>query len=95
MAWYDDLASDERKPPPRDLDDVTLYEAVLATTPSDTTEQAMVIVPSFSSKHLYGPCPWAPRIVDSDTYATPSKGDRALVAISNEKEVWIVSWWPA
>lgn len=76
--------------------------AVIASTPADTTERVYVTMPHVdgspthpNGKHLHGPCPWTPRVVDSSHYGIPEKGDLALVTFNEEGEPVIANWWAA
>ncbi len=69
------------------------FEAQFANEPA-INEGGMLIIPSLSPTHVYGPCPWAPRFVNGSTYALPSKGDHALVLKSEDEAYWVVDWWP-
>lgn len=68
-------------------------EAVIASDPA-IDEEVYVIIPSFHPTRLVGPCPWTPKLTSSSTYATPTKGDRALVVQSEKDDYWVVDWWP-
>lgn len=81
-------------PPEPETLEVAFREAEIVSNPADATEGVMVVIPSFSPILEHGPCPWSPRIIDGSNYGIPTKGDRALVVISEEKEPWIVEWWP-
>lgn len=72
-----------------------LREATIVSDPADTTEEVWVTIDGDDPPLRTGPCPWTPRIVDSETYGIPSSGDRALLAVSEDNEAWVVSWWPA
>lgn len=74
--------------------DLTAYEAFVLDTPTNATQPVRVRIPSFSETQLFGPCPWSPVILDATELAFPSEDDRALVLISEEKNPWIVQWWP-
>lgn len=41
-----------------------------------------------------GPCPWTPRVDGDGDVLLPNKGDRCLVAMSDENTPWVVAWWP-
>src|SRR5688572_6170827 len=82
---------DEGEPDPKD--EAIAYEAEIINSPA-IDEGAFVIIPNFDPNLKWGPCPWSPRIVSAAEYGTPTQGDRALVMISDEKEPWILEWWP-
>lgn len=78
----------------RSANDRPGLEAIIASTPADETEPVYVTLENFGEDVLWGPAFWEPIILNPADYAIPSAGDRALVIISNEEEVWIVAWWP-
>jgi hypothetical protein len=103
MPEIDGLADDEvlkRQPqgrPTRRIKKLireAFREATIVSTPADTSEGVMVVIPSFKPHIEHGPCPWSAHFVDGDTYATPSDGDRALVVVSEDQNPWVIEWWP-
>lgn len=94
----EELVADPRG---RDEPEPGARKAVIATTPAGTTEPVFVTMPHFdgspefpNGKHLHGPCPWTPRIVDDSHYGIPSAGDLALVTFTENREPVISTWWP-
>lgn len=69
-------------------------EAVIDSEPSGPDQAVWVVIPSFDPELRFGPCPWSPMIASGDEYLTPSRGDRALVSVTEEGEAWVVAWWP-
>jgi hypothetical protein len=94
MAGLADLYRSRESDAEDRFERATLREAVIDSDPADISEAVFAIVPGFADDLRYGPCPWEPRLVDDHEYGTPSTGDRALVAISDEGEAWVVAWWP-
>ena len=73
----------------------TVAAAVIASDPADANDEVFVKLPYIDDgKFLHGPCPWMARIVDGANYGIPTTGDRAIVAFTEEKEPWIIMWWP-
>jgi hypothetical protein len=78
-----------------EVQEPVLWSGEIATDPADTTDPVMVRIPAKDEGvYEYGPCPWEPRIVDGDEYGIPSTGDRALIALDEKGDPWIVMWWP-
>lgn len=84
---------DGRRSPTKDP---THRLATIASDPSNASDPVFVTIKSMDKSEtlLWGPCPWAPRILDATTYGLPSKGDMALVVFTEEEEPWVVEWWP-
>lgn len=93
MGWEDSLASGAPVITP--ADEPVLWEAIVATDPTNSTDPVFVTIAGKDDDlYRYGPCPWSPRIHDADEYATPTRGDRALVAFSDDGSPWVIQWWP-
>jgi hypothetical protein len=77
------------------LSQISVWEAEIATEPASEDEPVFVLIEGKDEKvHRFGPCPWQPRISEANVYTAPSRGDRALVAESDEGEWWVIMWWP-
>lgn len=46
-------------------------------------------------QHEYERCYWTPRVDDAGDLVYPIRGDKCLVAISDEEEAWVLVWWPS
>lgn len=68
----------------------TGYAGIILDNPEDVNNAVRVRIPSFSTLHAFGPCPWMPR--DGEF---PSKDDPCLVILDDQENPWIVAWWPA
>jgi hypothetical protein len=66
-----------------------VYGATVGRTVADPADGVYVLLDSLSDKHLVGPCRWMPRGA-----TLPSKGDDALVCVTEDGEPWMVAWWP-
>ena len=76
-----------------------LYEGIFATTPDGVSEPVLVTIPSIDSTSAFGPCPWAPRILEDGKADMPTKGDTCLVALASISDdggenAWVLQWWP-
>lgn len=67
----------------------SLFEGRIVTAPANPGDGMEVILPGYDPDTAYGPCPWVAR-----PDATPTRGMRCLVGVSDEKEFWVVQWWP-
>lgn len=71
----------------------TFFEAVI-------TETATALSETIGAQELHGneffhpDCRWSPRLDTEGAVLLPEKGDRALVAIDDAGNEWIVEWWP-
>lgn len=87
-----------RDPAGRDEDRRTklprLMAGKFATTPNEDEAAYVLIKHLDDEKHRIGPCPWSPRLLDAGHYGVPERGDRCLVAFTEEDEPWIIEWWP-
>lgn len=76
-----------RVPPPE------TYEAVIADDVTAPGEDAFVVIPAFSNRHVHGPCVWMP-YNDPSGFYYPKRGDRAAVVVPAGGDPWIVTWKP-
>lgn len=65
-----------------------LLEAEVVNSPSDGNDDLYVVIPAFDANFKWGPALFMPKAGE-----LPSAGDRALVGISNENQVWVLAWW--
>lgn len=66
------------------------WHATIASNPNDLSEKVMVIIPDFDPQLQWGPCRWQSR----DDVSLPNRGDPCLVILDNDREPWVVCWWP-
>jgi hypothetical protein len=71
------------------------WEATIAAVTPDGAE---VVISGFDTDRRWGPCPYEPRVALDDDDALylrePVRGDRALVVFDDNREPWVVCWWP-
>lgn len=60
------------------------------TAPSGLGQSFTVVVPSFSTEHVFEIHRW-----ESRALTVPAVGDEVLVIEDEEGEPWVVTWWPA
>lgn len=65
---------------------------LVSRAPADFAHSLFVTLPDFGSDQdlEWGPCRWQSR----DATTLPAKGDQCLVLFDNNKEPWVVAWWP-
>lgn len=89
---------------------VHIWSASVATAPANLGQKIYVIIPAFDSMHHWGPCAWMPRVfpeivnvaegtegehdITIPKVLMPSVGDPCLVLLDNDRDSWIVNWWP-
>ena len=56
----------------------------------DFTDMLMVTIPAFDENLEWGPMRWQSR----DATSLPSVGDHCLVVFDDERNGWVVAWWP-
>lgn len=82
---YDDLP--DRKAPQR------IWSALIASNPVDQSDLVSVTIPGLNDEGQqlrWESCRWQARN-DTDV---PARGDKCLVIIDDNNEVWVVAWWP-
>lgn len=66
------------------------WRGVFSADVADFADRAYVILPEFDESFAWGPCRWQSR----DAVTLPNRGDWCLIIFDNDKEPWIVAWWP-
>jgi hypothetical protein len=70
---------------------VGVSAAVVATSALDLTDTVEVVIPEFDPKQRWGPCKWMPR---GDITTLPARGDECIIIFDNNRDIWIIGWWP-
>ena len=65
--------------------------AVVASSATELTDMVDVVIPEFDPKQRWGPCKWMPR---GDITTLPARGDDCIIIFDNERNIWIIGWWP-
>jgi hypothetical protein len=63
---------------------------VVTTPPADTADELQVVIPDFSSDHVFEIRRWQSR-----GGTLPAEGDEVLVVRDEQGEPWVPAWWPA
>lgn len=79
---YEDMA------PVNELGQV--WKGLIAQNAASLTNKLYVTIPDLDPTLRVGPCRWQSR----DAVSLPVRGDRCLVIFDNDREPWIVAWWP-
>lgn len=67
-----------------------VWRGVIATTAADFDERIAVTIPDLDPNLRIEGCRWQAR----DAVSLPARGDTCLVIFDNNKEAWVVCWWP-
>lgn len=91
---------DQLKPSaPTQSEDADNYEGEVIRAPVDMSDTVGVGLNHFADYGEGGDwefeCRWMPRVDASGDPLLPSVGDIVLVAMSDERESWVVCWVPA
>jgi len=62
----------------------------VAIAPTSPSGRIWVVLPDLDPHIRVGPCRWQTRN-DTDL---PARGDDCLVIFDNDREPWVVTWWP-
>lgn len=66
------------------------WRGVVASHPSDVSERISVKIPDMNASLVFPNVRWQTR----DSTSLPDKGDACLVVFDNDREPWVVAWWP-
>ena len=83
MDWRDVLTEDPEV-------GAVAHFGTIAQSAADLTDLVPVILPDFDPNQQWGPCRWQSR----DAVSLPARGDACLVIFDNQRNPWIVAWWP-
>lgn len=67
-----------------------IWEGFIATNPNDISTKVFVTIPDYDPELRFGPCRWQSR----DASTLPERGDPCLVIMDNNRNIWVVAWWP-
>jgi hypothetical protein len=62
----------------------------VTSAPGSLTDELKVVLPGFSTRHVFEIRRWMPRGED-----LPAEGDEVLVVKDDRGEAWVVASWPA
>lgn len=82
MALYDELKRRENMN--------RVWRGTVAKNAADLNELLEVTIPDLDPTLRITGCRWQSR----DTVSLPARGDACLVIFDNNKEAWVVTWWP-
>lgn len=83
-----------RKDHPDDREEPQAFTAVVTETANSVTDLISVKLPQFDQRTRFENVRWSPRVEEDGTVIMPTRGDKALVILSDEGDPWIVEWWP-
>lgn len=67
-----------------------VWHGSIASNPADLEDRVDVVIPDLDSRLSIRGCRWQSR----DATSLPIRGDTCLVIFDNNKEAWVVAWWP-
>jgi hypothetical protein len=80
------LFEDRPAPPPLSY----VWRGIVASHPSDVSERINVKIPDMNKDLVFPNVRWQTR----DSTSLPDRGDACLVVFDNDREPWVVAWWP-
>lgn len=90
MTDYSSIVEDiETTPDHLFRPEADFWHAIVATDAQEMNDRIYVTIPEFGNLR-FGPARWQSR----DATSLPSRGDVALVAFNNRRELWVIAWWP-
>lgn len=66
------------------------WYGIVANSPVGFASLLMVTIPSFDPQLTWGPCFWQAR----DAVTLPVKGDKCLIIFDEQRQPWVIAWWP-
>jgi hypothetical protein len=70
-----------------------VFRALIADDATDSNDLVNVRIPAYDPSRQFGPCHWAPRILNDGTPLWPNRNDQCLVALDENDQAEILNWW--
>lgn len=67
-----------------------IWKGVIADPPDDIGSTLSVRIPDMNPDLSFSGVKWQSR----DNTTLPARGDECLVIFDNDREPWVVAWWP-
>lgn len=67
-----------------------IWRGKITSNPSSITERVEVSIPDLDPRLAIGLARWQSR----DAVSLPARGDDCLIVFDNNREPWVVAWWP-
>lgn len=67
-----------------------LWAAQVSRGADESTDLIYVVIPDYDAAAVFGPARW-PAIGD----LLPARGDKCLVGVDNQSNIWVIVWVPA
>jgi hypothetical protein len=70
-----------------------IFRGLIADDAADANDVVNVRIPTYDPGRTFGPCPWAPRVLNDGTPLWPMRNDGCLVALDENDQAEILNWW--
>lgn len=67
-----------------------VWRGIVHKAPNDVNDLLDITIPDLGAEILFNQVKWQSR----DAISLPSPGDPCLVIFDNDREPWVVAWWP-
>jgi hypothetical protein len=67
-----------------------VWRGIVASHPTDVSQRINVKIPDMNKDLVFPNVRWQTR----DSISLPDRGDACLVVFDNDREPWVVAWWP-
>jgi len=70
-----------------------IFQGLIAEDATGPNDVVPVRIPRYDPTRQFGPCHWAPRMLNSGTPLWPMRNDECLVALDENDQAEIINWW--
>lgn len=70
-----------------------IFQGLIAEDATGPNDVVPVRIPSYEPSRQFGPCNWAPRVLNDGSPLWPNRNDGCLVALDENDQAEIINWW--
>lgn len=67
-----------------------IWRGVISSAPVDFADRVTIQIPEMTDTLVFPDLRWMSR----DSTTLPAPGDSCLVLFDNDREPWVIAWWP-
>jgi hypothetical protein len=70
-----------------------IFRALIGDDATGANDTVNVRIPAYEPSRNFGPCHWAPRILNDGSPLWPMRNDECIVALDENDQAEIINWW--
>jgi hypothetical protein len=68
----------------------SIWRGVIASSPVDFADRVSIRIPDMTDELVFPDLRWMAR----NSTELPAPGDSCLILFDNDREPWVIAWWP-